>query len=905
MMRMLVMLLPCLLLAETGVEPVVSTGADGTKQVWYRITDAGHVINPEPLASETPPVCHGDTGVLWVDRNHRYGICQSTAISSDGRHILANWYLNAERADYYRTLATEIPFWESPGSFTWAYGGQQIGASSDGSVLCLSSTAQAYKWSRNSPYPDWTYRYQAAGTGYARVSRDGSIVAAACGGTLYAMDAHTGDTLWTEAVSEPARLQGLSLSHDGAVIAVTLYDSCIVYDRGARRAGIPIGVTNTGTQYAVGISAGGERIVTGDYFGRVRLFAWDGANYVQKWSSSVGNPWITAVNISADGSTIACGTGYASGKLCVFDSSSATPIMVYQNYGVTGSQVSSVALSDDGSRVACASWGDVAPSGDFRVFTVHNRNDTTPLVAITRDQEPGSIFACDISADGQFATCGGKAVHANMMGNGGEVYAVIVGATPSVNAGVAAVSSPGRYIQVGVQVDPAGTVRNYGDSTAAVPVHLVIRNSADSVIYHDSMTTAPLPPQSTANVSFASWTAPDFDLYRFQFYTLLPGDEYPGDDSLVVEAKCFHDAKPELINPPGPEMTINAPFSPRMLVRNNGSYPDAMHCVMELADSAGNTVYLDSLESGTINPGDTQTVTFPVWNPAPAGRFTASGIAHSSEDFYPANDTLLRPFAVTYEIMYDDGAWEAFYWVGRLDNDKFYVRFTPTIPAPYSIRHGRIYVNMANTPFDYVMVCPGSGSKPDTLMPLQVVNNVTAPSAPGWADFDLDVTRLDQGDVWVVLHWPSGSPAMGVGADATPPINLRSYFSSNQDTFRLWTTHDWMVRLTQSTEVGIAAGATGDPLSFRLSSARPNPFSDRTLIRYEVPAEARVEIGVYDGCGRLVALPVKGVLKPGRYSLAWNGRDSNGRTLPTGVYFGRLLNAETGQTSVHKLAIVR
>jgi len=899
MPRIAVLLLPALLLAWTGVEPVTGIDADGKVHVWYRITDQGRVVNPEPLPAPNRPVAAGDTGVLWVDRNHRYGIAQSTAMSADGRHIFTNWYLNAERAGYYRTLATEVPIWESPGAFTWNYGGQQIGASGDGSVLTLSSTAQAYRWSRNSPYPPWTFPYAVPGGAFARTSRLGNIVAAVAGGTLYVLDPASGETLGTEPVSEPARLQGIDISDDGEVIAVTVYDSCLLFDRSGRRAGIPIGTANSGTQYAAAVSGDGSLVVTGDYYGMLRLYRWSGSSYVLRWSASVGTPWVAGVGISADGSTIACGTGYANGKLCVFDSSSSTPLMAYQNYGSSGAYVSSVALSDDGSRIAAASWGDIAPSGSFRVFTVHNRSDTTPLVAITRDEEPGSLFSCDISADGQFACAGGKAVHAQQMGNGGEVYAVIVGAAPAVNAGFSAVTQPGRYVQVGSAIDPAGTVRNYGDESAAIPAHLIIRSGADSIIYHDSTVTAPVPSRGSAPVTFSRWTPTSHDLYRCDFFTTLQGDECPGDDSLVIEAKCFHDARAEAVNPPGPEVTVNMPLAPKLLVRNNGSYAEAMRCWMLITDSTGTLVYSDSATSPLINPGDTATVGFRTWNPAPTGTFFAAGVCRSVDDFIPENDSLVKPFRVTCEIIYDDGLPEAYYWVGRRDNDKFYVRFSPTIPPPYSLRHGRIYVNMANTPFDYVMVCTGTQTKPDTLSPLQVVNNVTAPSAPGWADFDLDITRQDSSDIWMVIHWPDGSPAIGIGADRNPPIDLRSYFSSNQDTFRLWTTHDWMVRLLQSPDVGLASSRVR-PLQFRLNQARPNPFSSCTRLEYETPVKARVELSVFDRTGREVASLLQARVEPGRYPLVWDGRD-----LAPGVYFLRLRNSATGQSRVRKVCIAR
>lgn len=906
--NVLLLLLPALLLAAgpAGIEPVVSTAADGTRQVWYRINTGGGYLFDAPLPSNATPA-RADTGMLWVDRNHRYGICQSSAISADGHHVFANWYLNAPRADYYRTLGNEVPLWEAFGNYPWAYGGQQIGVSRDGSVLALSSQHAALKWSSGSPYPDWAFAYPDPGNGFTRCSRNGNRVVTCQNGVLTVIRASNGNVLWTAPVPEPTRLQGIDLSNTGEIVAVTLYDSCIVYENGVRRAGIPIGTANSGTQYAAALSGNGALLVTGDFYGYLKLYRWDsaGQTYNLRWQAQVGTPWVAGVAISRNGARIACGTGYANGRLCVFDSSSSTPVMVYQNYGSSGAYVASVALSADGSRVAAASWGDIAPSGDFRVFTVHNVGDTAPLVCVTRDQEPGSLFTCDISDDGQFACAGGKAVHAQIMGNGGEVYAFIIGAAESTNVGTSAVLSPRRYLQVGQPADVAWQVSNYGDAAATFWTHCLILNSADSLLRHDSVLVTALAPRDTAVATAPQFTPGAYDRYRFVCYTLLPGDLYSADDTMVGTSKCYHDGAPVWIRPPNAEMTTGMPFTPRVGLLNAGSYPDAMNLTLSFLDSIGNVIYSENLTTGIIGPDDTAAVGFPVSRLTAPGRYTALAVAQCADDFYPANDTLRIQFRITYEIIYDDGGPEAYYWVGRRDNDKFYVRFTPTLLPPYSLRHCRIYVNLANQPFDYVMVCPGSGNKPDTLTPLHIEYNVSTPAAPAWAEFDLDVTRTDSSDIWVVLHWPSNSPGLGVGADATAPVDLRSYFSSNQDTFRLWTTHDWMVRLLQSPDVGVAEGSsTLDALRLTLD-AKPNPGRVFMRLDYAVPQSGRVELKVFDASGRLVATPLSRLVSPGRYSLRWNARQPDGTALAPGIYFAKLLLPESGQAVVRKLVLTK
>ena len=144
----------------------------------------------------------------------------------------------------------------------------------------------------------------------------------------------------------------------------------------------------------------------------------------------------------------------------------------------------------------------------------------------------------------------------------------------------------------------------------------------------------------------------------------------------------------------------------------------------------------------------------------------------------------------------------------------------------------------------------------------------------------------------------------GVGADATPPIDLRSYMSSSQDPFRQWTSHDWMARLMQSPNVGVS-GAAGAQLQFRLLEPMPNPFRSAARLNYEIPTTSRIALRIYDRSGRLVAVPASGQVGPGRYSLTWRATDGEGRPVAPGVYFCRLLNFDSGASSVQKLTLVR
>ena len=76
------------------------------------------------------------------------------------------------------------------------------------------------------------------------------------------------------------------------------------------------------------------------------------------------------------------------------------------------------------------------------------------------------------------------------------------------------------------------------------------------------------------------------------------------------------------------------------------------------------------------------------------------------------------------------------------------------------------------------------------------------------------------------------------------------------------------------------------PLS--LSQNFPNPFNPSTTISYYLPKDSPVTLSVYDVSGRRIADLVGRVEKKGRHSVMWNGKDGEGSSVASGIYFSRL-----------------
>jgi hypothetical protein len=133
----------------------------------------------------------------------------------------------------------------------------------------------------------------------------------------------------------------------------------------------------------------------------------------------------------------------------------------------------------------------------------------------------------------------------------------------------------------------------------------------------------------------------------------------------------------------------------------------------------------------------------------------------------------------------------------------------------------------------------------------------------GW--WDTDVLGIDQGPIIIMIE--------------------------NYRTYRVWS------RFMQNTDVlqGLSiahflfdvADASAPPAVAMLQQNAPNPFSSRTSIRFELARPGHVTLAMYDLAGRQVATLLDGDRAAGPGAV-----DFDGRSLPGGVYFYRLITPD-------------
>jgi len=70
-----------------------------------------------------------------------------------------------------------------------------------------------------------------------------------------------------------------------------------------------------------------------------------------------------------------------------------------------------------------------------------------------------------------------------------------------------------------------------------------------------------------------------------------------------------------------------------------------------------------------------------------------------------------------------------------------------------------------------------------------------------------------------------------------------------------------------------------------LTSVAPNPFNPETTIGFELGASLQPEIAIYNVTGQLVRIERMGPQPAGHHTWVWDGRDRNGSSVGSGVYF--------------------
>lgn len=145
-----------------------------------------------------------------------------------------------------------------------------------------------------------------------------------------------------------------------------------------------------------------------------------------------------------------------------------------------------------------------------------------------------------------------------------------------------------------------------------------------------------------------------------------------------------------------------------------------------------------------------------------------------------------------------------------------------------------------------------------------VWENAKAVTDSAWAQVEIDISDMADGESTVYLRWVMGETD-GAGR------------------FCGWNIDDVEIYGFTDAESGVQDGAARS----RLLAVYPNPFNPKTVISYTLPEAGHVRLTVHDVSGRLVRILVDGRVPAGERTATWDGRAQDGSAVATGVYFCR------------------
>jgi len=139
--------------------------------------------------------------------------------------------------------------------------------------------------------------------------------------------------------------------------------------------------------------------------------------------------------------------------------------------------------------------------------------------------------------------------------------------------------------------------------------------------------------------------------------------------------------------------------------------------------------------------------------------------------------------------------------------------------------------------------------------------------------FNYEEWGINQANLWVDTWFGQPTDTIAVGN------------AQNQIAQYIW------FQLLQGRDqlTGITGNDNNKPKDFVLGNY-PNPFNMETIISFSVGRSNSVKIEVFDVLGRQVAKLLDRQLEPGQYQVKWDGKNSSGVKVTSGMYFYRLEN---------------
>ncbi|MCK5076423.1 MAG: gliding motility-associated C-terminal domain-containing protein, partial [Calditrichia bacterium] len=167
------------------------------------------------------------------------------------------------------------------------------------------------------------------------------------------------------------------------------------------------------------------------------------------------------------------------------------------------------------------------------------------------------------------------------------------------------------------------------------------------------------------------------------------------------------------------------------------------------------------------------------------------------------------------------------------------------------------------------------------------------------AGFEILRSREREGDYQVIASYSQWDELKGQGnssMEITYQFTDRTVINEEKYFYKLTDVSLIGVR-TEHGPIMVIAGENSTfsddpniPLTYYLANPYPNPFNPEVNVEFGIPVqeleqEEQIKVIVFDQMGRKVYTLYNGSVTPGRYKVTWNGINSHGNKVSSGVYF--------------------
>ncbi len=263
--------------------------------------------------------------------------------------------------------------------------------------------------------------------------------------------------------------------------------------------------------------------------------------------------------------------------------------------------------------------------------------------------------------------------------------------------------------------------------------------------------------------------------------------------------------------------------------------------------------------------------------------------------------------AIIVAFGFDDRPWHDRWVVRRTftsDDGSYAFQYLPEIPfklfsqAPEHV--GEFYDNV-QTFHEATPVIPDAENIDFALAPQilgirNIAGSITLDGEPGVES--IVYATIDDEIVYTAIADPDGYYSLNDLEIGTYEISAFSIFGEGELGYPADVTFDDLsgADITLSpTDLDEDAGLL--PTRNTLSQNYPNPFNAQTVISFALVEPADVTLEVFNIVGQKVTVLADGYRRAGSHDVVWDGRDSSGRTVASGIYYYRLKAGDHSETN--------